>query len=194
LRLPKIGTVLAKNEDGTYQQGPIRGIGGPFDTVAEFFQAWAADAEFGQTEERLRAASGPYADEIVSAVAAFPASIGSLASRLSAYDHGPFLLCHGDFGHNNIIFDDAWRVLGVIDWELAFAAPWEVFADFPLTLSVVPAAMDAPWLYDERGDPVSSELAQKLADQRRYIAAVKQHEEEMKVGNCLSSVIEDEAR
>jgi hypothetical protein len=178
LRLPKIGTVLAKNEDG----------------VAEFFQAWAADAEFGQTEERLRAASGPYADEIVSAVAAFPASIGSLASRLSAYDHGPFLLCHGDFGHNNIIFDDAWRVLGVIDWELAFAAPWEVFADFPLTLSVVPAAMDAPWLYDERGDPVSSELAQKLADQRRYIAAVKQHEEEMKVGNCLSSVIEDEAR
>lgn len=82
----------------------------------------------------------------------------------------------------------------MIDWDVAFAAPWETFADFPLNLSVVPAAMDAPWLYDERGDPKDSKLAQKLADQRTYVAAVKHHEEQMNVVGRLSAVMEDKTR
>jgi hypothetical protein len=48
--------------------------------------------------------------------------------------------------------------------EFAFAAPWEIFADFPLTLTVIPAALGPSHFFDERGDPVSSELAQNLAD------------------------------
>jgi hypothetical protein len=82
----------------------------------------------------------------------------------------------------------------VIDWEFAFAAPWEIFADFPLNLSVVPAAMDAPCLYDERGDPKDSKLAQKLADQRTYVAAIKHHEEQTTAGSRLSAVMEDKTR
>jgi aminoglycoside phosphotransferase (APT) family kinase protein len=58
--------------------------------------------------------------------------------RLNSSNHGPFPLCHGDFGHKDVIVDDESRALGVIDWAMAFAAPWEVFADFPLKFSMVP--------------------------------------------------------
>lgn len=51
-------------------------------------------------------------------------------------------LCHGDFGYDNAIADDKYRVVNIIDWETAFAGPWGVFGDFSLTLSTVPPAMD----------------------------------------------------
>ncbi|KAF9772981.1 hypothetical protein IL306_009275, partial [Fusarium sp. DS 682] len=153
VRLPQIGTVVSLNADGTCQQGPIPGLGGPFNTATEFFQAWAAKAKFGMTEEKLREASGPYAAEIVPSVSSFPESISRLAGRLSVLDRGPFPLCHGDFGHNNIIVDDAYQILGIIDWETAFAGPWEIFGDFPLTLSTVPPAMDVRGTTTKKGLP-----------------------------------------
>lgn len=195
VQLPKIGTIVSINADGTCQQGPIPGLGGPFNTATEFFEAWAAQAKFRMSDEQLRAASGEYADEIVPSVSSFPESISKLASSLSVRDHGPFPLCHGDFGHNNTIVDDDYRILGVIDWETAFAGPWEVFGDFPLSFSTVPPAMDVPWDYNEDGSPKSAELARKFADQRDYVAAVK--EEENKSGgndHCLSEALEDSRR
>lgn len=183
------------NPDGTYEQGPIPGLGGPFDTATEFFRAWAAAARFGLTNDRLRDACGEYADEILASVSSFPVSIAALADKLSTHNHGPFPICHGDFGHNNIIVDDDYDVLGVIYWEMAFAGPWEVFGDFPLTLSVVPPAMDAQWNYDESGRPKDTELVQQFADQDDYIVAVRQ--EEASIGlkdHHLSEALEDSKR
>ncbi|KAI3336838.1 hypothetical protein HD806DRAFT_19503 [Xylariaceae sp. AK1471] len=194
VQLPKIGIIVSRNEDGTYQQGSIPGLGGPFDTATKFFQAWASKTEFGLPIDRLREASGPYADEIIPSVASFPEAIRRFSSRISVRDHGPFPLCHGDFGHNNMIVDDEYHVLGVIDWESAFAGPWEVFADFPLTLSTIPPAMDAPWNHDEMGCPKDPEIAQKYADQRDYIAAVKEQESEGGGDHYLSDALGDSRR
>ncbi|KAM5356861.1 hypothetical protein ACJ41O_003507 [Fusarium nematophilum] len=195
VQLPKVGTIVSMNADGTCQQGPIPGLGGPFNTATEFFEAWAAQAKFGMSDEQLRAASGEYADEIMPSVSSFPESISRSASRLSVRDHGPFPLCHGDFGHNNTIVDDDYHILGVIDWETAFAGPWEVFGDFPLSFSAVPPAMDAPWNYNEDGSPKSAELAEKFADQRAYVAAVKEEENRIRRnGHYLSEALEDSTR
>lgn len=132
---------------------------------------------------------------MVPSVSLFPESISKLADRLSVCNHGPFPLCHGDFGHNNIIVDDNYRVLAVIDWETAFAGPWEIFGDFPLTLSVVPPAMDAPWNYNQDGSPKSSDLVQKFTDQKYYIAAVREVENRSEGGNhFLSAALEDSRR
>lgn len=183
------------NKDGTYQQGPIPGLGGPFDTATEFFEAWAAKLEFGKTAEQLQTASGEDAAEIVLSVSSFTKSIGELAGRLSVCDNGPFPLCHGDFGHNNIIVDDRYNVLGVIDWGTAFAGPWEIFGDFPLTLSTVPPAMDLTSNYDENGSPKSDDLARKFADQKEYVAAVKQEENRSgEDSHYLSKSLEDSGR
>ncbi|TVY25150.1 hypothetical protein LHYA1_G006488 [Lachnellula hyalina] len=189
VQLPKIGTIVSINEDGTYQQGPIPGIGGPFDTATEFFKAWAANTEFGMPEEKLRAASGPYAEEILPSVSLFTKSITKIAERLSVRDKGPFPLCHGDFGHNNIIVDDEYRILGVIDWEGAFAGPWELFGDFPLTLQVIPPAMDLPSNYGEDGIPEDDSLKQKFTDQKEYVRVIRDEPESLGAHVLLSEII-----
>lgn len=144
------------------------------------------------TEGKLREASGPYAAEIIPSVSSFPESIGRLADRLSVLNNGPFPLCHGDCGHNNVIVNDAYRIIGVIDWETAFAGPWEIFGDFPLTLSTVPPAMDAPWNYNEDGSPKAADLAQQSADQEDYVAAVVREEGER--AHRLSETLRDSKR
>lgn len=172
-----IGTIQRINEDGTIQQGPIPGLGGPFATATEFFQTWCAKATFGLSNDRLHDSCGPYAAQLVPSIESFPKKLAMMASRLSNFDKGPFPLIHGDFGHNNIIVDDDYQIIGVIDWEEAFAAPWEIAGDFPLTLSTVPPAMDAPWNYDEMGRPKDSILAKKFANQKDYIANIKDAED-----------------
>ncbi|KAJ5544074.1 hypothetical protein N7494_005353 [Penicillium frequentans] len=192
VRLPKIGTILRLNEDGSFEQGPIPGIGGPFETATEFFQAWAVKVEFGISEAKLREAAGSLADELSISASSFMSSVATLAGKISVQDNGPFPLCHGDFGHNNMIFDDNYKLLGVIDWEAAYAGPWEMFGEFPLSLSIIPPDMDATWNYDENGFPKDAESVQRLD----YVTAVIEKEEEMCVcgGHRLSFALQDSRR
>lgn len=193
IRLPKIGKIVGIHDDGSYRLGPIPGVGGPFDTAAEYFRAWAAKVEFGMSEDQLQKAAGRFADEILSSASTFRKLLHDNAEWLSAENTGPFPLCHGDFGHNNIVFDDKYRLLGVIDWETAFAGPCELSGEFPLSLSVIPPAMDVPWKYDETGCPKEAGERQKFADREAYIAIVKQREEEQDLteGYTLSTALQD---
>lgn len=59
----------------------------------------------------------------MSQIVNFPPKVGELASDITAQDLGPFPLFHVDFGHNNIVVDDDYNVLGVIDWEHAYSVP-----------------------------------------------------------------------
>ena len=78
---------------------------------------------------------------------------------------------------------------------MAFAGPSEVFGNFPLTLSVVPPAMDVPWDYDESEHPKDPELAQRFAEQDDYIAAVRREEAKMALrGRYLSEALADTKR
>ena len=64
-----------------------------------------------------------YAAEIIPSTLAFIKSVSEIAHKLFVQDYGLFPLCHGDFGHDNIIVDDEYCILGVIDWETSFADP-----------------------------------------------------------------------
>ncbi|KAI0502731.1 hypothetical protein F5B22DRAFT_59121 [Xylaria bambusicola] len=174
--LPQIGTIVSLNADGTCQQGPIPGLGGPFNTATEFFRAWAAKVKAGLPEDRREIAEGRNAAEIISSVLSFPESISRLADRLSVLDSGPFPLCHGSFSHHNLIIDDAWQILGVIGWDTAFAGPWEIFGDFPLSFSPMPRAMDFPHNYTEDGVHKNRYITQRLMDQENYVVAVEREE------------------
>ncbi|PLB45783.1 hypothetical protein P170DRAFT_364182 [Aspergillus steynii IBT 23096] len=194
--LPQIGTISGINDDGTYRQGPIPGLGGPFDTAADFYKAWASKVEFGLSADQLKEATGQFADEISVAIIDFKKMLYEKSASLSIRNEGPFPLCHGDFGHNNMIFSDNYHILGVIDWEGAFAAPWEISGEFPLTLSIVPPAMDVPWNYDAHGLPKDPQSRQKLADREEYIALVEEKEREAVLprGHKLSSALRDSDR
>lgn len=196
IQLPRIGTITGINDDSLYQQGPIPGLGGPFETATDLFKAWSTRAEFGLPPSQLKEAAGSPADELSASASSFKTLVNDLAGRLSIRDEGPFPLCHGDFGHNNIIFDDKYRLLGVIDWEGAFARPWEISGEFPLTLSIVPPAMDAPWNYDENGYPKEEDDRQKLVDREACIATETEKKRQIGLteGYRLSLALRDTQR
>ncbi|THV79193.1 hypothetical protein D6D17_06264 [Aureobasidium pullulans] len=196
IRLPRIGKIIGINEDGTYQQGAIPGIGGPFDTAAEYYTAWSKNVSFGLGEERLRQASGEYAEEVVASTALFKRSIADLADKISTpiNNRGPFPLIHGDFGHHNILVDDDYRVKGVIDFEYAFAGPWEIAASFPKNLLSIPRVVDAPWNYDADGNAIPQDLVQTLMYQKNYIKAVEMEESRLGKDCILSTAMLDTER
>lgn len=49
--------------------------------------------------------------------------------------------------HSNIIVDEEYAVLGIIDWEGASALPWEL-VEHPLFLKTLPRTFSTPDVYD----------------------------------------------
>ncbi|KAM5465271.1 hypothetical protein MauCBS54593_006517 [Microsporum audouinii] len=184
---PKIGSII-RLEDGSYDIGPIPGLGGPFNTATEYLRAWSATVKFPHTKSFIENNCGDLGAEVALSTAEFPQRINELAEKLSVRDNGPFPLRHVDFGHNNILVDDKYKIVGVIDWEHAFPAPWETI-DFPLTLNMVPKAMDAPWNYDDHGVPTDEDLRERLVERKDYIAAVCRAEGPG--SSILSSILSD---
>lgn len=45
--------------------------------------------------------------------------------------HGPFPLCHMDFHHGNLLFDEEYNLTGVLDWGMAQTVPLERLAVSP---------------------------------------------------------------
>lgn len=190
VRLPKIGTVI-RLADGSYDLGPIPNIGGPFDTAAEFFLAWASHAKYPLPEATVRQRCGEYADKILSSIEVFPRQVKSLAKSLSSSNGGPFPLYHPDFLHSNIIVDDDYNVLSIIDWEGAWTVPWEL-VDFPQFLCIVPPPMDSPSNYDINGEPTDFETRQAMQDRAEYLRLVGEAEMVAGTDAKLSSVLGNE--
>ena len=145
---------------------------------------------------KFKEKAGLFADELSLSGSSFLSSVTTLAGDLSVQGKGPFPLCHRDFGHNNMFFDDEYNLLGVVGWEAAHAGRWELFGEFPLTLSTIPPNMDASWNYDENGLPRDAKIIQRNADKRDYIAAVIEKEDEINVleGYRLSVALQDSCR
>ncbi|KZF25283.1 kinase-like protein [Xylona heveae TC161] len=186
IRLPKIGTV-SKSPNGTYEVGPIPGLGGPFDTASAFFEAQASKIKFPHTEDKIRRLmlNGPV-DEVVSSVETFPHNIMALATRLSLFDDGPFPLYHPDFYYSNIILDDQCRVTGIIDWEKSHSIPWEL-AEFPFLLDMLPGLLGNPCNYDKDGTPREESERRTVEDREMYLTFVKDAEREQSQDARLSS-------
>ena len=191
ITLPKIGSPI-RNPDGTYDVGPLPRLGGPFSTETEYLRAWAKHTPFFGGTSGLKEMCGIYGDEILSGVLAFPQRVSELAGKIAIRDHGPFPLIHPDFFHSNIIVDDSWKVLGVIDWEYAQSAPWEI-VEFPLTLSVCPRLIDAPWNYDENGVAKDEDTKAMIKDRGDFLVMVKEYERSKGQAPILSDVLSDQA-
>ncbi|CZT42580.1 uncharacterized protein RSE6_02504 [Rhynchosporium secalis] len=190
VRLPKIGTVI-RSKDGSYEVGPFPDMGGPFETATAFFEAWAAHASFPMSTAEIRESmkNGPV-DEVLMSITEFPLKVKEFASRLSSNDSGPFPVSHQDFLHSNIIVNDRYRILGVIDWEGACTVPWEL-VEFPLFLSTVPLPMDAPWNYDQNGEPLDEDTRQTWRERKEYIERAVRFEIIEGIDDRLSATLND---
>lgn len=148
--------MIVRNHEGGYECGPIPGIGGPFDTATAFFNAWADSVKFKRDKEtitQMMQRSPIPAEQMVAIIENFPSQIKAIASRLSLCNEGPFPLAHDDFLHSNIMVDENFDVTGIIDWEGAYTAPYELVS-FPDFLTAMPVSFDLPQKYDQDGQPL----------------------------------------
>lgn len=135
VRFPKIGSII-KLSDGTYSTGAIPKIGGPFETAAEFFRAWAKQSKFPYDEATIRERTPPdIVDEILRSINDFPSRQVEF-SHNHTFQSGPFPIFHTDLYTSNILVDSEYCIQGVIDWEDAIVAPWEV-VEFIKDLTIV---------------------------------------------------------
>ena len=172
--------------------GPLEGLGGPFDTATEFLKAWVRETEFRNSMDNIEDECGEDSDEIAASIREFPLRLEQLATNIAIQDHGPFPLFNNDFGHNNIVVNDNYKTLGVIDWENAHSVPWEI-VDFPILLQNEPAPLAESQDYDENGVPRDKEARAMFEDQKRYIDAVRQAEQSKRLPPMLSAVLADRA-
>jgi hypothetical protein len=99
-------------------------------------------------------------------------------------------LMHPDLYQGNIIADDNYKIIGVIDWEGAHSMPWELL-EYLLFLSIVPPLMDALWNYDLCGRPNDPATKQAWNDRELYVCMVEDVERQASMDNRLSSVLRD---
>ena len=150
VKFDKIGCIFRNPGTGHYEIGPLpNGLGGPYSTATEYYRAWAAAnmSKPGATSD-------------------FPSRIETIASMISKNDNGPFRLIHPDFGHNNIIVDDDFNMLSVIDWEYSFVGPPELAARFPIRLQMYPEAI-LPQERDANGR-IMDEDWRKMSENREH--------------------------
>lgn len=188
VRMPKIGSIY-KRSDGTYDVGPFPDLGGPFETATAFFKAWASRAKFPFSEEYIRKCMGDGpVEEVLSSITNFPNDVKAIAGSLSAHDDGPFPLYHPDLYQHNIIVDNDYKVLGVIDWQNACTVPWEII-EFPLFLTTVAKAMDAPWNYDQNGQPNNPATQLRWTERAEYVQMVQAAETAKQKDTILSETL-----
>ncbi|KIH94918.1 hypothetical protein SPBR_03758 [Sporothrix brasiliensis 5110] len=199
LRLPQIGTIR-KTANGTFEAGPIPGIGGPFDTATDFFLAWADHVQFPRQPSEIVDIMGgaPETEHVLHAVETFldrfRAVVPQFVARSSrGRDTGPFPLCHPDFLHSNIIVagDDDYTVLGVIDWEGACTLPVELIR-FPRFLDAMPRRFGRPSHYGPDGLPRDEDERQLLRERREYVQMVAEWEAREGTDHTLSICLADE--
>jgi Phosphotransferase enzyme family len=123
LRFNLIGCIC-KTPEGGYEIGPIPGLGGPFATAEEYYKAWVKAEE-------------PMLQSKPSINHNFLGNMAKAAGKLSKYSRGPFSLCHPDFGNHNILVDNEYNILSIIDWGTAKVLPFEFSGVFPSELSGV---------------------------------------------------------
>ncbi|KAJ5117491.1 hypothetical protein N7448_011123 [Penicillium atrosanguineum] len=177
VRFPKIG-MISQRENGSYDIDPIPGIGGPFRTAQDFFLAWADNAKFPTAEALIRSQLSQLpldvVEEIILSIHQFPVLFKEAVRRMS-FSQGPFPLHHPDFNHSNVIIDDAYGILSVIDWEGASTVPWEI-VEFPMFLYTVPPPIDLPSKYDPTGYPINPEIQKRWEERQNYVELVKRVE------------------
>lgn len=115
----------------------------------------------------------------------FLSHMEAAAPMISQHDRGPFRLIHPDFGHNNIIVDDEFNILGVIDWEESFIGPSEMVARFPIRCLVYPDAI-YPLQWDSNGTILDKGRRERYEGQQRLVSAIKFHEDRLSVSTIVN--------
>ncbi len=135
-RFDSIGSLHFNEKDNGFCIGPdvVTGLGPWKSSFAYYIDA---------AEHALK--SSVSKDELSSRHSfAVPLVFKDLITRFCSDDTGPFSLTNRDFGFHNILVDDSFSIIGVIDLDGIMAAPKEVVGQFPMLSGLDPPAPGIP--------------------------------------------------
>jgi hypothetical protein len=160
---------------GKYEIGPLaNGLGGPFDTATEYYQAWATKHLY-----------------VSSATSDLPVRIHELAPFISRSDRGPFRILHPDFAVHNVIVDEGYNILSVIDWEFAYVGPCELATQQALRHQTYPLPIltRIPGITDKDGNIIDKQWCNLFQQRDEFIGAVSRQEKRLGVPLLMSTSI-----
>ncbi len=135
-RFDSIGSLRFNEKDNEFFVGPetVTGLGPWRNSFAYYIDA---------AEHALRSAASR--DELNSRPSfALPLVFKDLVTRFCSDDTGPFSLTNRDLGFHNILVDDNFSIIGVIDLDGVMAAPKEIVGQFPVLSGLDPPAPGIP--------------------------------------------------
>jgi isoamyl acetate esterase len=174
LQFPKIGYLYDDADGGHRIDAMLDRKGkrvGPFSSAAEYYR-WRADQPLNRSNKSL----------VDLQDALFHSYLYQLALPFlmnGVRDKGPFPLAHNDLGVHNVLFDENWKLVGVIDWSGACVVPWESFAQFP------GGAMLGPYLRKECSEMFYQSISFR---QQVFLECIKRREEESNIPKSEISV------
>lgn len=122
-RFPKIGAIYFDEKLDNFYIGPELQTGkGPWTTSAEYYDDLACHL--------MRASSGEHPRDTQSFM--LPSILNFLLRISGEEKNGPFRLTNRDFGAHNILVNEAFDIVGVIDFDGVMAAPLEAVAQYPV--------------------------------------------------------------
>ncbi|KAJ8127251.1 hypothetical protein O1611_g6386 [Lasiodiplodia mahajangana] len=183
---PIIGAIATSSVDGLPAAGPFHSGWDYFVAVAEGLVTHALQRKRSGTE------SSPFA------------TLGSLVFRNIVRDTdifksspSPFPLNHMDMGMQNILIDDDFNFVAVIDWEAAQSAPWEV-NHYPMPIPLISSDRETAEILYDPGHKAHRNTSRQVGARLLYRQKFKEAERALeKRGNSLhysiAEVLEGEA-
>jgi hypothetical protein len=170
--------------DGTVGIGPLPasfGFRGPFSSPVQYFLSWAESTRFRKPEFLQENPHDlPTLKVLKREARTFPGDLALAMEEIPPSSCKGYPIVHRDFLPHNILFDDEYNIVGVIDWENAHSAPLQVFA----ALTNMYSSFDQKILH-----VVPSE------DGKAYIKDIMHEEEKMQLTNkislCFGSILGD---
>jgi hypothetical protein len=171
---PIIGAIATSSIDGLSAAGPFHSGWDYFVAVAEGLVAHALQRKRSDT------GSSPFA------------TLGPLVFRNIVRDteifksrQGPFHFNHMDMGIQNILIDDDFNFVAVIDWELAQSAPWEV-NHYPMPIPLISSDRETAEILYDAGHKAHRNISRQVGARLLYRQKFKEAERALeKGGNSL---------
>ena len=171
---PIIGAIASSSIDGLLTAGPFHSGWDYFVAVAEGLVAHALQVKRSDTESSRFATLGPLVfRNIVRDTEIFKSS------------KGPFHFNHMDMGMQNILIDDDFNFVAVIDWELAQSAPWEV-NHYPMPIPLIFSDTETAEILYDPGHTAHRNVSRQVGARLLYRQKFKEAERALeKKGNPL---------
>ncbi|KAK4554759.1 hypothetical protein LTR86_008261 [Recurvomyces mirabilis] len=131
LSFDRIGSIY-QADNGTYEIGPEIETGqGPWGTAENYWTAWSDHvAQVARTDAKQEVQQDPSFD--------IPALFKELIGLYSQPSQTRFGLVNRDFGAHNVLVDDTFNIIGVIDFDGVMTAPIERVAQVPCDMNLDP--------------------------------------------------------